>query len=87
MKRLSQSGSNSFCLALRKNALLINQSHFSNFALYMITIVNTYTEYACLKKDESTTTCKTARKHDKIKHDLIANVCKIFLQYGDRMRK
>ena len=53
----------------------------------MITIVNTYTEYACLKKDESTTTCKTARKHEKIKLDLIANVCKIFLQYGDKMRK
>ena len=36
MKRLSQSGSSNFCLELRKNALLISQSHFSNFALHMI---------------------------------------------------
>ena len=36
MKRLSQSGSNNFCPELRKNALLISQSHFSNFALHVI---------------------------------------------------
>ena len=36
MKRLSQSGSSNFCPELRKNALLISQSHFSNFALHMI---------------------------------------------------
>ena len=36
MKRLSQSRSNNFCPELRKNALLISQSHFSNFALHMI---------------------------------------------------
>ena len=37
MKRLSQSGSSNFCPVLRKNALPISQSHFSNFALHMIT--------------------------------------------------
>ena len=37
MKRLSQSGSSNFCPKLRKNALLISQSHFSNFTLHMIT--------------------------------------------------
>ena len=37
MKRLSQSGSSNFCPELRKNALLISQSHFSNFALHVIT--------------------------------------------------
>ena len=37
MKRLSQSGSSNFCPELRKNALLISQSHFSNFALHAIT--------------------------------------------------
>ena len=37
MKRLSQSGSSSFFPELRKNALLISQSYFSNFALHMIT--------------------------------------------------
>ena len=36
MKRLSQSGSSNFCPELRKNALLISQSHFSNFALHVI---------------------------------------------------
>ena len=36
MKRLSQSGSSNFCPELRKNALLISQSYFSNFALHMI---------------------------------------------------
>ena len=36
MKLLSQSGSSNFCPELRKNALLISQSHFSNFALHMI---------------------------------------------------
>ena len=36
MKRLSQSGSSNFCSELRKNALLISQSHFSNFALHMV---------------------------------------------------
>ena len=39
MKRLSQSGSSNFCPELRKNALLISQSHFSNFALRMISII------------------------------------------------
>ena len=38
MKRLSQSGSSNFCPELRKNALLISQSHFSNFALHVIKI-------------------------------------------------
>ena len=37
MKRLSQSGSSNFCPELRKNALLISESHFSNFALHVIT--------------------------------------------------
>ena len=37
MKRLSQSGSSNFCPKLRKNALLISQSHFSNFTFHMIT--------------------------------------------------
>ena len=37
MKRLSQSGSSNFCPELRKNALLISQSHFSNFDLHVIT--------------------------------------------------
>ena len=37
MKRLSQSGSSNFCPELRKNALLISQSHFSHFALHVIT--------------------------------------------------
>ena len=37
MKRLSQSGSSNFCPELRKNALLISQSHFSNFSLHVIT--------------------------------------------------
>ena len=41
MKRLSQSGSSNFCLELRKNALLISQSHFSNFALHVIRLVIT----------------------------------------------
>ena len=36
MKPLSQSLSSNFCPELRKNALLISQSHFSNFALHMI---------------------------------------------------
>ena len=36
MKRFSQSGSSNFCPELRKNALLISQSHFSNFALHVI---------------------------------------------------
>ena len=36
MKRLSQSGSSNFCPELRKNSLLISQSHFSNFALHVI---------------------------------------------------
>ena len=36
MKRLSQSGSSNFCPELRKNALLISQSYFSNFALHVI---------------------------------------------------
>ena len=35
MKRLRQSGSSNFCPELRKNALLISQSYFSNFALHM----------------------------------------------------
>ena len=39
MKRLSQSGSSNFCPELRKNALLISQSHFSNFALHVIRIL------------------------------------------------
>ena len=45
MKRLSQWGSSNFCPELRKNALLISQSHFSNFALHVISsyIENTYT--------------------------------------------
>ena len=38
MKRLSQSGSSNFCPELRKNALLISQSHFSNFALHVIIV-------------------------------------------------
>ena len=38
MKRLSQSGSGNVCPELRKNALLISQSYFSNFAFYMIKI-------------------------------------------------
>ena len=37
MKLVSQSGSSNFCPELRKNALLISQSHFSNFALHVIT--------------------------------------------------
>ena len=37
MKRLSQSGSSNFCPELRKNALLISQSHFSNFVPHVIT--------------------------------------------------
>ena len=41
MKRLSQSGSSNFCPELRKNALLISQSHFSNFALHVIIGVST----------------------------------------------
>ena len=36
MKRLSQSRSSNFCPKLRKNALLIGQSYFSNFVLHMI---------------------------------------------------
>ena len=36
MKRLSQSGSSNFCPESRKNAVLISQSHFSNFALHVI---------------------------------------------------
>ena len=36
IKRLSQQGSSNFCPELRKNSLLISQSYFSNFALYMI---------------------------------------------------
>ena len=36
MKRLNQSGSSNFCPKLRKNALLISQSYFSNFALHVI---------------------------------------------------
>ena len=36
MKRLSQSRSSNFCSELRKNALLISQSYFINFALHMI---------------------------------------------------
>ena len=36
MKRRSQSGLSNFCPELRKNALLISQSYFSNFALHMI---------------------------------------------------
>ena len=40
MKHLSQSGSSNFCPELRKNALLISQSHFSNFALHVIKKVN-----------------------------------------------
>ena len=36
MKRLSQLESSNFCPELRKNALLISQSHFSNFALHVI---------------------------------------------------
>ena len=39
MKRLSQSGSSNFCPELRKNALLISQSRFSNFALHVINFV------------------------------------------------
>ena len=39
MKRLSQSGSSNFCPELRKNALLISQSHFSNFSLHVITLL------------------------------------------------
>ena len=39
MKRLSQSGSSNFCPELRKNALLISQSHFSNFALHVIMFI------------------------------------------------
>ena len=35
MNRLSQSRSSNFCPELRKNALLISQSHFSNFALHV----------------------------------------------------
>ena len=41
MKRLSQSGSSNFCPELRKNALLISQSHFSNFALHVIILIIT----------------------------------------------
>ena len=41
MKRLSQSGSSNFCPELRKNALLISQLHFSNFALHVISGVTT----------------------------------------------
>ena len=37
MKRLSQSRSSNFCPELRKNAFVISQSYFSNFALHMIT--------------------------------------------------
>ena len=40
MKRLSQSGSSNFYPELRKNALLISQSHFSNFALHVIKFYN-----------------------------------------------
>ena len=36
MKCISQSGSSTFCSELSKNALLISQSYFSNFALHMI---------------------------------------------------
>ena len=36
MKRLSQPGSSNFFPESRKNALLISQSYFSNFALHMI---------------------------------------------------
>ena len=36
MKRLSQSESSNFCPELRKNALLISQSYFSNFALHTL---------------------------------------------------
>ena len=46
MKRLSQSGSSNFCPELRKNALLISQSHFSNFVLRMISIIKYYTKSA-----------------------------------------
>ena len=55
MKRLSQSGSSNFCLELRKNALLISQSHFSNFALHVIIrviafrILIRFLETLCLK--------------------------------------
>ena len=45
MKRFSQSGSSNFCPELRKNALLISQSHFSNFALH---VINTKTALAAL---------------------------------------
>ena len=62
MKRLSQSGSSNFCPELRKNALLISQSHFSNFAMHVIKIeiknrVNfakfTWTCYLCLSSPKS----------------------------------
>ena len=36
MKRLSQSGSSNFSPELRRNALLIRQSYFSNFTFHMI---------------------------------------------------
>ena len=53
MKRLSQSGSSNFCPELRKNALLISQSHFSNFALHVIISVTTQLHYS--NKDENGT--------------------------------
>ena len=46
MKRLSQSGSSNFCPELRKNALLISQSHFSNFTLHMIKNIIIYIIYS-----------------------------------------
>ena len=52
MKRLSQSGSSNFCPELRKNALLISQSHFSNFALHVIMLVIKRTTISILEYSE-----------------------------------
>ena len=49
MKLLNQSGSSNFCSELRKNALLISQSHFSNFALHVISEAIALQSYNYLK--------------------------------------
>ena len=61
MKRLSQSGSSNFCPELRKNALLISQSHFSNFALHVIRTVSD---------------CRTIELYKKLKRPILLTLFK-----------
>ena len=57
MKRLSQSGSSNFCPELGKNAFLISQSHYSNFALHVINYVNLYTSEKALQNSTRSNHC------------------------------